>query len=359
MANGDTATTGASGQVDEGRLLKDGKFLTLNELKQRVKGLSTAEKLKFGQGSKRTFRVNVDGENPVFADNRSIANERLRELEGGQRSQARFDEAVGVLRDQQGFSNEIAGGLLDIQGQSLDLARERFAAEARSLDSSREIAEARWADWNEIYAPIERDVVQDATIGRDPEFAAGRARAAVAQQFERSREAGVRRLAQSGITPSSPTGQQFLRGLDIGEAATRAGEANRAREGVIAQNQNRKVGALQLGLGLPGQVAGINSGISSQAGAQASGLLGLGGQLGSNAAGLGQSAAAGLAGGLQNLGNLNFNLTQRDFERGQGLQSAFNAQQSSPFGISNILGGIGGFATGGITGGLAGLAGVA
>ena len=242
-------------------------------------------------------------------------------------------------------------GLTDIQRRAFELSESRLQAETDFLESSREIAEARWRDWNEIYAPLERQVVQEASIGRDPEIIADRARAAVAQQFERSREAGIRRLSQSGVTAGSPTGMQFLRGLDIGEAATRAGEANRARDTTMAQNEARRFNALSLGQGIPALAGGQSLQGANLAGGAGRGLLSLGAQTGEAAARLGlardqfdQRERFGLAG-------LDLDRARLDFQRQSGLQNftlnerRLDLQDPNVFGTQNYI--RGGLALGG------------
>jgi len=273
----------------------------------------------------------------------------------GIREQTIAADIDSIASKKRGQESERLAGIAEQFGerQSMidELAGKRFAAETRFLESSREIQEARWRDWNEIYAPIEREVVADAQIGRDPEIIADRARAAVAQQFERSREAGIRRLSQSGVTAGSPTGMQFLRGLDIGEAATRAGEANRARDTTMAQNEARRFNALSLGQGIPALAGGQSLQGASLAGGAGRGLLSLGAQTGEAAARLGlardqfdQRERFGLAG-------LDLDRARLDFQRQSGLQNftlnerRLDLQDPNVFGTQNYI--RGGLALGG------------
>jgi len=315
--------------VPEGSGIPD--FLTTTKYVARVPGQSDGEV----RGSRDAATADLDGLQQKAqvsgATRGALLENQLNLLPGG-----KTDNAI----------NEFEANKERLQ----DLAFRRLEAETSFLESSQEIAEARWKDWNERYAPIERQITQDALVGRDPEFAAGKARAAVAQQFERSREAGVRRLAQSGITASSPTGQQFLRGLDVGEAATRAGESNRAREGVLGQNQDRKIGALQLGLNIPGNVAGIAGSGAKNTAASGNALLEQGNIAGSNAAGLGTAAANNIYSGLSGLAGLATKGSKDAFARGAGLESAFNDTQGGGLGILDLFQRAGQFGLGALSG---------
>jgi hypothetical protein len=122
------------------------------------------------------------------------------------------------------------------------------------------------ARYEAVYQPLEDQLVEDAEGYTDErnrargEQAAGRAAADVSQQYALARTAAQDRLESFGIDPSQVRAGAVDVQARIAEAATRAGQANVAREGTVraeeATGRTLRSEALNIGRGYPGQVAG-------------------------------------------------------------------------------------------------------
>lgn len=134
-----------------------------------------------------------------------------------------------------------------------------------SADSARlqsQIAAEQWDKYQEIYDPLERQVVKEAQQYDTPENyakAAGDASATVASQFGKAREQLMR---TPGLDPSSGAFQAGMTNLGLSEAANNAVQQNAARMKVKDTAFARKTDALSLGKGLP---ANASSALSSAA----------------------------------------------------------------------------------------------
>lgn len=123
------------------------------------------------------------------------------------------------------------------------------SADAAGLQS--QIAAEQWDKYQEIYDPLERQVVKEAQQYDTPENyarAAGDASATVASQFGKAREQLMR---TPGLDPSSGAYQAGLTNLGLAEAANSAVQQNAARMKVKDTAFARKTDALSLGKGLP------------------------------------------------------------------------------------------------------------
>lgn len=123
------------------------------------------------------------------------------------------------------------------------------SANAAALQS--QIAAEQWDKYQEIYDPLERQVVKEAQQYDTPENyarAAGDASATVASQFGKAREQLMR---TPGLDPSSGAFQAGMTNLGLSEAANNAVQQNAARMKVKDTAFARKTDALSLGKGLP------------------------------------------------------------------------------------------------------------
>jgi hypothetical protein len=218
----------------------------------------------------------------------------------------------------------------------------------RRQDENDTIARRDRARYEQIFQPLEEELVEDARGYTDQrnraraEAAAGRAAADVSQQFALARTAAQDRLESFGIDPSQTRAGALDVSARIAEATARAGAANVTREGRLAQEEavgrTLRSEALNIGRGYPGQVAGaygtaLQSGVSgaNTALAQtASGAATMG--TGQGWAGTGNAALAGWGNALN-----------------QGYQNqlaGWKANQEQSSGWGNALGAIAGIGMG-------------
>lgn len=136
------------------------------------------------------------------------------------------------------------------------------SADAAALQS--QIAAEQWDKYQEIYDPLERQVVKEAQQYDTPENyakAAGDASATVASQFGKAREQLMR---TPGLDPSSGAFQAGMTNLGLSEAANNAVQQNAARMKVKDTAFARKTDALSLGKGLPANASSaLNSAAST------------------------------------------------------------------------------------------------
>jgi hypothetical protein len=187
--------------------------------------------------------------------------------------------------------------------------------------------------YERLYQPLEDQAIADAESYASPERQeqeAGRASAAVAENFDMARENASRNLESFGVDPSSTRFAALDLGTRVQQAAAQAGAGNQARAQTEAMGRAMRSEAINVGRGYPGQIAGTyatalqsgNSGVNSQLAGTASGgaTMGTGTQwMGTGNAAIGQAAGAMGAGHNAALGT-------------------FNANQQASSGIGGLLG---------------------
>jgi hypothetical protein len=156
----------------------------------------------------------------------------------------------------------IGGALISGKANRAAARANNAAADATALQA--EISKDQWERYKEIYEPLERKMVDEASRYDSPENyarAAGEASATVSDQFGKARE----RLNRTpGLDPSSAAYQSSLTGLELSQAATDATSQNLARQGVRDTAYARKVSALGLGKGLDSSAsAGLSTASSN------------------------------------------------------------------------------------------------
>ena len=118
-----------------------------------------------------------------------------------------------------------------------------------------QIAAEQWDKYQELYEPLEKQMVQQAQDYTSPENyqrAAGDASATVAAQYGKARE----RLNRTpGLDPSSAGYAANLSGLELSQAAADATQQNLARKQVTDTGYSRQMAALGLGKGLDSTAA--------------------------------------------------------------------------------------------------------
>lgn len=170
------------------------------------------------------------------------------------------------------------------------------AANDAAADANRtqtQIANDQWNTYKEVYQPLEKSIVADASNYDSPENyakAAGNANATVSSEFGKARDALTR---TPGLDPSSASYQAGMTQLGLAQAANGAVAQNAARQGVADTAYQRKMNALSLGKGLPASAsaglsnsANFNAGMASNAQTQAN----------NNAAGWGSLASRAFTG---------------------------------------------------------------
>lgn len=234
----------------------------------------------------------------------------------------------------------------DMQMKQLDWAKEQAdkteAILQQLLGPQLKMAQEQWAygkkdrqDYDRKYAPLADNLIQEFLGFDSPERTAlerGRAMAGVQHAFDAQRENAQRQLEQYGIDPSQTRSQAMDKNARVQMAMAQAGAANQAEQNTEAMGRALRGEAINIGKGLPSQVA-QSYGLSLQAGNSAlQGQLS-GTQMGANTMGTGmQWGQQGMA-GLQQSANIN----TQNF---QNQQAAYNqaAQNSWGSAIGDVVG---------------------
>lgn len=179
----------------------------------------------------------------------------------------------------------------DLGMQQLSWAKEQYAQDREIADTviasalatqaqNEKNAAADRAFYETTYRPLEMDLARDATeyaSGARKNLEAGRAQAAVTQQFDQARRAATQNLEAFGVDPTSTR----YAALDIGartqQAAAAAAAGNQAIQQTEAMGRAMRSEAINVGRGYPGQIAGtygtalqagnaaVNSGLATTA----------------------------------------------------------------------------------------------
>jgi hypothetical protein len=212
------------------------------------------------------------------------------------------------------------------------LDRVTNASLARQNETDQWAREDR-ARYTGTFQPLEDELVADARSYASPErqeFEAGRASAEVAQTFDAARENAARNLESFGVDPSSTRFAALDLGARVQQAAAQAGAANQGRLQAEETGRNLRMSAIDIGRGMPAQIAGTqatamqsgNSGANTQLAGTASGASTMGTGVQWSGAGTG---AANAGSGLLN---------------GQfaAQNAAYKTQQESSSGIGGLIG---------------------
>lgn len=195
------------------------------------------------------------------------------------------------------------------------------------------------ARYENVYQPIEDNLVADfQSYGSPDRFALerGRAIADVSASFDAQRRNALQRLESYGVDPSQTRNAALDIGVRAQQAAAEATAANNATRNVEDKGRALRADAINIGRGMPSQVAG------SYGQAVAAGQAGVGGA--------NQTAATGGA----NMGNptawsgmasqgygQGANITNSGFNNQMG---AYNAQQQANASLMSGVGGLAGMA---------------
>ena len=136
-----------------------------------------------------------------------------------------------------------------------DLVSERGI---RSLDLNTQAAEADRRRYEQIYQPLENKLVKEAdeyASGARKDLEMGRAMANTGQQFDAQRNAALQNLENYGVDPSSTRFAALDLGMRSQKAAAQAAAANQAGQQTEAIGRALRSEAINVGRGMPGQVA--------------------------------------------------------------------------------------------------------
>lgn len=200
--------------------------------------------------------------------------------------------------------------------------------------------------YEEVFLPWENDLIEEAAsydTQERREQKRGEAIQDVNQSFEAQRAQAERRLEGYGIDPSETRNQALDLGLRVEQAKAQAGAANAATAGVENMGRALRSDILNIGKGMPSQVAQsygqvINAGQAGVSGGNQT--------TGASSAAM-QGAGQGLNTALSGY-NQSANITNMGY---QNALSGWQAKQAQTAGIMSAVGGVGGSMMG--AGGLA------
>lgn len=263
------------------------------------------------------------------------------------------DYPTAQMEQQIELSRELGNRYLELseqqQGWAEDQWDQTYSLLQDTLGTQTSISKEQWenakkdrARYEEKFQPLEDNLIQEFRDYDSPERRAlesGRAQAGVQQAFDAQRRNAEKRLEGYGIDPSETRGQAIDAEARINAAAQMAGQGNQARKQVEQTGRALRADAINIGKGLPSQVAQSygqaiqagNSAMGNQTGAVASGAntMGTGSQFLSGAGGMNAQTM----GGINNMYS--------------GQLTGFNAQ-GTPMGL---LGDVAGTALGAYVGG--------
>ncbi len=131
-------------------------------------------------------------------------------------------------------------------------ARDVAGQQLQGLTLQNRLTEGYATDREELYRPLERQMVEEALAYDTPErreAAAGKAVADAGIQMDLARAAQQRNLSRSGVAPNSGAALALGNQTSVMEAAAKTGLANTARDQVELQGYARKADAAQMGRG--------------------------------------------------------------------------------------------------------------
>lgn len=232
-------------------------------------------------------------------------------------------EQLAWAREQYAMDREILDRVLEVMLPTMELE----AAEAAKLRER----------YNNVFQPIEDDLIREAKEFASPERIeqeATKASTAAAMAFNQRRAAAAQALEQFGIDPSQTRARALDAQLGVQQAAMQAALANQARTNTENVGRALRGEAINIGRGLPSNVAGAY-GTAIEAG-----RTGLRGALDTTATG-----ASTMGTGVQ-WGNLQANnLAGWGNTINTGYQNqlaAWNASQQSRSGLGSVLGTVAG-----------------
>jgi hypothetical protein len=194
-----------------------------------------------------------------------------------------------------------------------DMARKVSQAQLDSMGLQDSVTKSYIEDRENLFRPLEQQIVTEATEYDTPErreAKAGQAVADIGQQVSLAQAAQTRQQQRMGVNPNSGAAVTLGNSMSLGEAAAKAGGANQARDAVELQGYARKMDAANLGRNIAssqatsagvalnqGNSAVANAGVPAATANQGIGVM----QSGANSAISGMGSAAGVYGNSANL----------------------------------------------------------
>lgn len=216
-------------------------------------------------------------------------------------SMAMSMEQLDFAKQQWGEQSAMMSGLMEQQAQAaadeLDLRKSSAGVQSAVANQQMALAseQARYGRedrqrYKELYQPLEENLVKEFQEYDTPERQAlesGQAISDVERAFSAQRENAQQRLESLGVDPSQTRSQALDAGIRAQEAAAQAAAGTTARRNVQDVGRALRAEAINIGRGMPSQVAASYQG-AVQAGQGASG------------AGSGMASAASGMGGVYN-----------------------------------------------------------
>jgi hypothetical protein len=223
----------------------------------------------------------------------------------------------------------------DEYAQNRDLVDAVVGSSIERQDLNDEAAARDRARYEDTYQPLENEAIADArsyASNSRKEYEMGRAGAEVAQAMEASRRNARQQLESFGINPADTRYAALDINARVQGAAAQAGAANQAGVQTDAVGRALRSEAINVGRGLPGQVAGTYA-TALQSGNQA-----VNSALGNYSAGANAMGTAPqyMATGNQALGTWGNTLNMGY----QNELAQYNANQASSSGIGGMIGGV-------------------
>lgn len=131
-----------------------------------------------------------------------------------------------------------------------EMARKVSQAQLDSMGLQDQVTKSYIEDRDNLFRPLEQKIVTEANEYDTPErreAKAGQAVADVGQQVSLAQAAQTRQQQRMGVNPNSGNALALGNTMSLGEAATKAGAANQARDAVELQGYARKMDAASLG----------------------------------------------------------------------------------------------------------------
>jgi len=250
----------------------------------------------------------------------------------------------------------------DVAMENLAWAKEEYANNRELLDRvlntqlpimEREAAEgAKLRErYNTVFQPIEDQLVKEANeyaSGSRSDYDAGRAMGAVGQSFDAARSNALARMESYGVDPSQTRAGALDAGIRVQEAAAKAAAGTQSRLNTENTGRALRGEAINIGRGLPGNIAGAygtamaagNSGLGGANALYNSGNAAMNNSSWMNA-GTGAMGASNSA-----LGNWS-NTIGKSYE---GANAAYNAKNEQSGKMGSAIGSIAGMAIGSFAG---------
>lgn len=243
-------------------------------------------------------------------------------------SQAAAEMSYQIAQDQLAWAQQV----YEENKVFLDPIMESYQ---QTLDFTNATAEADRARYEELYQPLEDQLIAEAASYASPErleLEMGRAQAGVAQQYEASRQAAEQQLESYGLNPADTRYAALDIGTRTDQAAAMAQSGEQAYQQTQAKADALRSEALNIGKGYPGMISSSYN-TALQAGQQAVG--------GTNQTTSTASNALTAPSAYMQTGNQAVDIWGNTINTSYQNQLAqYNAQLQASSGIGTVLGGI-------------------